>query len=110
MAPWLAPNPPPPGHELKKGNEERSADHRPHDRKRIPADAEHERLGEMHLGRDPRTDESPNEAKGCGHDEPALRSTGESLADCATDGGDDDQHDESWQCKRHGLTTSSLSV
>lgn len=39
----------------------------------------------MQLTRDPRTEERADEAKGEGHDEPALRSAAESLADRAAD-------------------------
>jgi hypothetical protein len=93
---------PPPGQEVKKRHEQGGADDRPYDRKRLATHAEHDRLGQSELMRNPRPDESSDETEGGGNDKSAPRAASESLADSAADGGYDDQYDEPGQCKRHG--------
>ena len=42
---------------MQQRHEQRRADDRPHDRKRLAAHVEHEGLGQVELVRDPRTEE-----------------------------------------------------
>src|SRR5712691_8605048 len=105
------PNPSPPREQVKKCHEEGATDDRPQDRKRIGAHAEDEGFGEMELARDPRSEQRADEPDGGGDNEPAARSAGQSPTDGAADRGDNDQHDEPWQCERHMdlLRTSRLA-
>jgi hypothetical protein len=48
---------------VKKRDEQGGADDRPHDRKRLAAHAQHERLGKMELMRDPGSEEGPDETE-----------------------------------------------
>jgi hypothetical protein len=101
VAPWSAPNPSPPGEEMKKRYEEGPTDDRPQDRKRIAAHAEDEWLCEVELPRDPRPEQSADEPDRGGNDESAARAAAKSPADGAADRSDDNQYDEPWQCERH---------
>ena len=74
-----APNPYPPGEEMKERHEERATDDRPQDRKRITAHTENEGLGEVELPRDPRSEQSADEPDGGGHQESAARSAPSAL-------------------------------
>src|ERR1035437_6093120 len=105
-----APNPSPPGEEVKERHEERATNDRPDDGKRIAAHAEDEGFGEGELARDPSCQPRTDEPDSGGDNEPAAGSAGQSSADGATDRGDDDQHDESWQCERHFDLLESNSI
>src|SRR5580704_12061285 len=96
-----AQNPSPTGEEVKRRHEEGATDDRPHDGKRIAAHAQDEWLGEMELPRDPRSEQCADEPDGGGNDEPAAHSATQSPTDGSADRGDNDQHDEPWQCERH---------
>ena len=61
----------------------------------MPADLDHERFRQVKLVRDPRPDQGADESESRGHDEPAAGPAGDRLANCATDGRDDDE-DEDW--------------
>ena len=80
---------------MQKRDEQSGADDRPHDRKRLPAQLQLERLGHAELVCDPRPEEGADETEGDGDDNPAPRSACDRPADSAADGGDDDQYDES---------------
>src|SRR5712691_6522181 len=95
------PNPASAGQQVKNRHEKGATDDRPHDGKRIAAHAEDEWLGEVQLPRHPRSEQGADEPDGGGHQKPASRSAAKSPADGATDRGDNDQHDESWQRERH---------
>jgi len=75
---------------VKKRDEQRGADDRPHDRKRLAVHVEHKRLGQVELTRNPWAEQGADETERDGHDEPASRSASERLADSAADGCDDD--------------------
>src|SRR5262249_4337596 len=95
------PNPSSARRQVKNCHEESPTDNRPHDGKRIAVHAENERLGEMQLPRDPRSEQSTDESDGGGRQESSARSATKSPADGATDRGDNDQHDEPRHCERH---------
>src|SRR6266542_2832214 len=95
---------------MKKRHEEGSADDRPHDRKRITAHAKDEWLGEVELPRDPRSNQGTDEPDGGRYHEATARSAAKSPADGAADGGDNDQHDEPWQCERHANPPWAVSA
>src|ERR1043165_4756832 len=95
------PDPSAAGEQVKEGYEERAADDRPQDRKRIATHAEHERLAEVELPRDPRAEQCANEADSGGHQQPATRTTSQCSTDGAADRRDEDQQYQPWQCQRH---------
>ena len=59
-----APNPARAGQEMEKCDKQRAADNRPHDRKRIAAHAQNERLSEPELPSDPGSKERTDEPDG----------------------------------------------
>src|SRR5258708_8338481 len=61
----------------------------------------------LELMRDPRPQEGADEPEGDGRDEPALGSARDRFADGATNGGDDDQNDETWQRDRKSTRLNS---
>ena len=56
---------------MEERHEQGGADDRPHDRKRLAAHVEHERLGQVGLMRQPRPEERADETEGDRRDEPA---------------------------------------
>jgi len=86
---------------VEESYEHGRADDRPDDREGLAAHPEHERLGEVELKGNPRSEESADETERNGREKPSAGSSSDRLPDRAADGRDYQQHDETRQCDRH---------
>src|SRR6185436_14615294 len=71
---------------------------------------EYERFGEPQLMRDPRPEESANEAERGRDEQPAPASAGKRSADGAADRCDHDKNDESRNCQCHDFTLMQMTL